>query len=50
MKNVDKELRVKLSIKMGADKLFENAHMPQKLSAQAQKFGNLIKKGFIGCP
>jgi hypothetical protein len=39
---------------MGADKLAENSKYPKiylpKLSAQAQKFGNLMKKGFIGCP
>ena len=32
---------------MGADKLAENT---QNLSAQAQKFGILMKKGFIGRP
>ena len=40
---------------MGADKLAENKpKCPQiylhKLSAQAQKFGILMKKGFIGRP
>ena len=39
---------------MGADKLFQNTtndpiYLP-KLSAQAQKFGILMKKGFIGHP
>ena len=40
---------------MGADKLSENTpnapkiYLP-KLSAQAQKFGILMKKGFIGSP
>ena len=40
---------------MGADKLAENTpkcpkiYLP-KLSAQAQKFGILMKKGFIGRP
>jgi hypothetical protein len=41
------------STKMGADKLFKNA-CPKiylsKLSAQAQKFGISMKKGFIGHP
>jgi hypothetical protein len=41
------------STKMGADKLFKNA-CPKiylsKLSAQAQKFGISMKKGFIGRP
>ena len=35
---------------MGADKLAENTQMPQNLSTQAQKFGILMKKGFIGRP
>jgi hypothetical protein len=41
------------STKMGADKLPENKcpkiYLPN-LSAQAQKFGILMKKGFIGRP
>ena len=47
MKNIDKGLTV---TKMGADKLTENTPNALKLSAQAQKFGILMKKGFIGCP
>ena len=41
--------------KMGTDKVFEKyskcpkTYLP-KLSAQAQKFGILMKKGIIGCP
>ena len=36
-------------IQMGADKLPENTpNAPYYLSAQAQKFGILMKKGFIG--
>ena len=49
MESIDKGLKV--CTKMGADKLFENApkiYLP-KLSAQVQKFGILMKKGFIGC-
>jgi hypothetical protein len=40
---------------MGADKSAEKHPKcpkiyPARLSAQAQKFGILMKKGFIGCP
>ena len=37
-----------LSTKMGADK-YPKIYLP-KLSAQAQKFGILMKKGIIGRP
>ena len=36
--------------KMGADSSAQNTQMPQNLSAQAQKFGISMKKGFIGRP
>ena len=35
---------------MGANGLAEKTQMLQNLSAQAQKFWILMKKGFIGCP
>jgi hypothetical protein len=35
---------------MGADKSAKNTPTPHNLSAQAQKFEILMKKGFIGCP
>ena len=35
---------------MGADKAAKITPMSQNLSAQAQKFGILIKNGFIGRP
>jgi len=41
-------------IKMGADNLAKNTQMPKiyppNFSAKAQKFGILMKKGFIGHP
>ena len=46
MENLDKGL----TTKMGADNLAENIPNTQHLSAQAQKFGILMKKGFIGRP
>ena len=38
------------STKMGADKSGKIPQMPQNLSAQAQKFGISMKKGFVGRP
>ena len=35
---------------MGADKSAETPQMPKNWSAQAQKFGISMKKGFIGRP
>ena len=37
------------SNKMGADSLAKNTPNAPKLSAQAQKFGMLVKKDFSGC-
>ena len=57
MKNIDKGLSVQgtLSTKISADKSAENTpnatkFICLKLSAQAQEFGILMKKGFIGRP
>ena len=47
MENMDKGLTVP---KWVLTKSAESTQMPQNLSAQAQKFGILMKKGFIGCP
>ena len=47
MENMDKGLTVPKWVLIDWPKV---PQMPQNLSAQAQKFGILMKKGFIGRP